>query len=579
MKALWKMVLPVVVVLSLAVLTACNSGSGTGSNSAPSTATQNDGQGNSGNANAKEEYVIKLLTEAAVKQKRSDETEIGKIIKDKFNIVFEYVQTPGNTVDKLNLMLAGGDYPEIVSISDTVTFDKYARAGALVPLDDFVKNAPEFAERYKAQIPLWRLGGPDGKLYKWEGDVPVDFQNNVEVNDVGVRIDALQQQGWPNLVSTDDYIQFLKQALKDNPTTNGQKTIGMVVPFAEPWGMQGVSGAMYEKGGRYSPAAGNLGVLWNDADRKFEDYMRNEYVKEGLAFFNKLYREGILDKDSFTDKTDQVLEKLNSGRALSVWYLVWGLSDTNQGLIKAGHPEMQYINMPIRSMKQVERNEKRLIRVEDSRTHATFAITTNAKHPERILELLAWAASEESRLLLQSGIEGKHYTIQDGKRVPTETYLSALKDSELYNQIGFGMFNFLGNVLTNASDGLPYSLSLDPVIRDDLMLTPETKDAYHQLGWANSKDYFLKTGVSAHTGIVGAISLDTTSEVGALQQKMVDFRVKNSAKLIVEPKTDEQFESLYQSIIAEYAKLKPEEVVDEYNRLYQEKLEQVEQLK
>ena len=577
MKALWKMGLSVVIVLSLVALAACESGSKSGSS--PSTSTQSAGQGESGNEAVKEEYVIKVLTQSAIKQKRSDETEIGQIIKDKFNLVFEFVQTPGNMVDKLNLMLAGGDYPEIVAISDNVTFDKYARAGALRPLDDFVKSAPEFAKRYEVQIPLWKLAGPDGKLYKWEGGVPQNFENLVEVNDVGVRIDALKQQGWPNLVSTDDYIRFLKQALKDNPTTNGQKTIGMVVPFGEPWGIQGVSGIMYEKGGRYFAAAGNLGVVWNDAEQNFEDYMLNEYVKEGLQFFNDLYREGILDKDSFTDKADQVQEKLNSGRALSTWYYVWGLGDSNQGLIKAGHPEMQYINMPVRSMTQVERNEKRLIRVEDSRPNAIYAITKNAKHPERIEELLAWAATEEGKLLLQSGIEGKHYTIQDSKRVPTEAYLSALKDSEKYNAIGFGLFDFLGNVATNAPDGSPYSMNQNSEIRDDLTLTPEAKDAFHQLGWASSKDYFLKTGVSAHTGVISTISLDTTSEIGALQQKMVDFRVKNSAKLIVEPKTDEQFEALYQSIVAEYMKLKPNEVVDEYNRLYQEKASQLDQHK
>jgi ABC-type glycerol-3-phosphate transport system substrate-binding protein len=183
---------------------------------------------------AKEEYVIKVLTQTNNQIKRSDETKIGKKIKEKFNMVFEYVQAPGNYADKLNLMLAGGDYPEIVSIQDNATFDKYARAGALLPIDDLVKKSPEFAERYKVQIPLWKLSGHDGKLYKWESAVPADFRNVVEVNDVGVRIDVLEQQGWPQLLSTDDYIKFLTKGLEDNPTTNGKKTIGMIVPFGEP---------------------------------------------------------------------------------------------------------------------------------------------------------------------------------------------------------------------------------------------------------------------------------------------------------------------------------------------------------
>ena len=584
MKKLGSKMLLSAMAASLVFVAACSSTDGStnkeGASSAASAPAQSNAQASETAGASKEEYVIKLLTQSPNMPKRSDESEIGKMIKEKFNIVFEYVQSPGNITDKLNLMLAGGDYPEIVSIQDNQTFDKYARAGALLPLDDFVQNAPEFAERYKVQIPLWRMSGPDGKLYKWESHVPVDFENNVEVLDVGIRTDALKEQGWPNLLSTDDYIRFLKQALQDHPTTNGQKTIGMVVPFAEPWGMQGIATSMYEKGGRYSTAAGNMGILWNQVDQKFEDTMTNEYVKESLAFFNKLYREGILDKDSFTDKMDQVQEKMNSGRALSIWYTVWGLAGTNNGLIEAGHPEMQYINMPVRSMTQIERNEKRQIRVEDTRPFGIYAITKNAKHPERIQELLAWAATEEGRVLLQSGVEGVHYTIVDGKRVPTEAYKKVLMDVEAQKSSGLGgMFNVLGYVYTNAPDGVPYSMHLDPNMQDEMQLTPGMREAYTQLGWKNSKDYFLQTGVAAHTGIASSIVIDSNSELGSLHQRMVDFRVKNSAKLIVEPKSDEQFESLYQNVVDEYAKLNPQQVIEEYNRLYQEKNAELERLK
>ncbi|BBH19746.1 ABC transporter substrate-binding protein [Paenibacillus baekrokdamisoli] len=580
MKASRRKIMLMVMTCCVMLIAACSSGTSTPSVSKSNNSPENTSSGtNETTAPPQEEYVIKILTQDNNQIKRSDETKIGKFIKEKFNIVFDFVQTPGNYTDKLNLMLAGGDYPEIIKIQDNATFDKYVRAGALLPLDDFAKNSPDFAKMFNVQIPLWKLTAPDGKLYKWEGGVPVDFKNYVEVLDIGVRTDALKQQGWPNLLSTDDYIKFLKQALKDNPTTNGQKTLGMIIPFAEPWGMQGISTIMYEKGGRYTAAAGNMGVIWNQVDKKFEDTMTNEYVKESLGFFNRLYREGILDKDSFTDKYDQFVEKLNSGRALSSWYVVWGLSTANQGLIDAGHPEMQYINMPVRSMKQMERNEKRQIRVEDTRPFDIYAITKNAKHPERFKELLAWGATEEGRILLQSGFEGEEYTIVDGKRVPTEAYKKTLTDADAQRNVGFGLFNFLGNVLTNGQDGVPYTMGFDPKIQDELGLTKGMREAYNALGWESSKDYYLKTGEVANTGIAGTVSIDTTSDLGALHQKMVDFRVKNSTNLIIKPQNDEEFETLYQSIISDYQKLKPELVVNEYNRIYQEKQDQLNQLK
>ncbi|GGD53173.1 extracellular solute-binding protein [Paenibacillus nasutitermitis] len=558
-----------ILAIAMLILAACsNNGSGT----APSSPNQ----GSSSSNNTNEEYVIKVISDSSKTIKRSDETEIGKVIKEKFNIVFEYVYYTGNYIDKLNLMLAAGDYPEIVWMQGNDSLDKYISSGALLPLDDYLPNAPEFSKRYKEQIPLWRLVASDEKLYKWEAGVPTSFENNVEVLDVGVRIDALEKQGWPNLLSTDDYIKFFKQSLKDFPTTNGQKTIGMVVPFAEPWGMQGIGGIMYEKGGRTAGGAGNLGVIWNAVDKKFVDYMMDEYVKENLQFFNRLYIEGILDKESFTDTMTQINEKLASGRALSHWYFFGG---QNQSVIQAGHPELQMINMPIRSMTQMQRNEKRQIRVEDTRSHEMFGITKKAKHPDRIFQLLEWASSDEGQILLQSGIEGKHYTIENGKRVPTEEFVQVIKNPESSSKVGFSLFRFLGNVGTNAPDGGPYSMQSAPDMQDKLTLTDEQKNAFTKLGWKNSKEYFLETGEPAYTGIVASISLDSTSELGSLQQKMVEFRVKNMAKLIIEPKNDAEFEDMYNTVISEYKKMNPERAVDKYNDLYKEKQAQLDKLK
>ncbi|WP_214628059.1 extracellular solute-binding protein [Paenibacillus agaridevorans] len=533
-------------------------------------------QPSSATSGSKDPYVIQVLHSTATNIKKSDETEIGKVIKEKFNIVFEYVSFTGNELDQMNLMLSAGNYPEIVRLSDNSVLDKYIRAGALLPLDDFLTNAPEFKKRYDAQIPLWRLPAHDSKLYKWENNVPTDFKNNLEALDVAVRIDVLEKAGWPELLSTDDYIQFLKQAMKDHPSTNGQKSIGMTVPFAEPWGVQGIAPIMYEKGGRYSTAAGNLSVIWNQVDQQYVDMMENEYVKEGFFFFNQLYREGILDKDSFTDLLPQATEKLVSGRALSTWYPV---SVDNASAIKSGHPEWQMINLPIRSKTQIERNEKRQIRVEDTRSYEMYSITKNAKDSKRIFELLEWAASDEGKILLQSGIEGKHYTIENGKRVATEDYKNIINDPMQSSQVGFRMFPFLGYVGTNAPDGVPYDMKMDPVLTDEMTLSPELKNAYTQLGWTDSKQYWRETGKAAPTGIAAAIAIDSTSELGALQQKLIEFRVKNTTKLIIEPKSDEDFEKLYSQIINDYRKLEPEKVVNMYNQLYQEKLAQLESLK
>ena len=103
----------------------------------------------------------------------------------------------------------------------------YIDADALVCLDDYIANSTYFKQRYAEQIPYWRASSEDGKIFTWQRYVPSDLTNAPEILDIGVRSDMLEQQGWPNLVSEDDWFNFLQKAMQDNPETNGQKTVGM----------------------------------------------------------------------------------------------------------------------------------------------------------------------------------------------------------------------------------------------------------------------------------------------------------------------------------------------------------------
>lgn len=572
-----KKTISLVWIVMFVFLAACSKqGSGIAETTKPSATNDNATNSNDSPSPSKEErplYTIKYMYPGGTsKFKKSDETEVGKIIKEKFNIVFEMVPYAGDWGEKVNLMLAAGDYPEILPIQYNENVSKYIQAGAAIALDDYLAKAPDFTERYKNQIPYWRALAADNKLYKWETSQS-DLNTNIRGLDVAVRIDALEKQGWPKLVSEDDYVKFLKQAMIDFPETDGKKTIGMSTLFGEPWGMAGVAGIMYEKGGRYTGVAGNGGVIWNHAEQKFEDYLKNEYVLESYKFLNRLYREGILDKESFTDRSAQVQEKANSGRALSIWYGVWMTDSANKTLEKAGHPERQYITLPIRSKTQMERNEKRLIMELDLAPFNSVVITTKAKDPKRIMELVNWATSEEGQLLLQNGIEGKHYTVENGKRVPTDLLIKHM-DNPAESLEGIGAFGFLGNDARAAKNGQPYSLEADPELRDKLALTEKTKEAYTKLGWKNSVDYWQQTSVGAPSGIIPSIQIDPSSDLGQLQQKMVEHRVKNTANLIM-AKDDADFQRKWESVLKEYENMNPQSVVDKYNQMYKEMIDKV----
>ncbi|MBO7743690.1 extracellular solute-binding protein [Paenibacillus sp. MWE-103] len=511
-------------------------------------------------------YTIKVFADpnfATYGITKSDQTVIGKVIKDKFNIVFEYITSSNTAKEQLNLMLAGGDYPEIMRIEDQDLLAKYIDSKALVPLDPYIENAPNFQKLFKDAIPYWKFESGDGKIYNYSMNLPQDMIGFPEHNDIYVRTDLLEQQGYPKLLSTDDYVEFFKKAKEMNPTTNGQTTMGMVAPFAEPWGMAGIAPVMYEKGGKYVQIANNA-VIWSPTEDKFVDMLKDDYAVGSFKFLNKMYVNGLLDPDSFTDKTDQVNQKLATGAPMASWYISnW---QANAGQVAAGHPELQYIVLPIQLPAQIASGEKRLKMTQATRPFDMVVITKNAKDPKRLFDLIEWASSNEGQLLLQSGIEGVHYTMENGKRVPTDEYMKNHNDPAWSYKQGFGAGAPLPSALIAAPDGEPYALSKVTMVKEAGM-DARVKDTYTKLGWTDSEQWWRENSTEAIVGTAQSIFMDPNSEEGRLEQRLVEVRVRNTPKLIM-AKNDAEFDKIYQDVLKEYEALKPETIVDLYNERY-----------
>ena len=117
-----------------------------------------------------------------------------------------------------------------------------------------------------------------------------------------------------------------------------------------------------------------------------------------------------------------------------------------------------------------------------------------------------------------------HWKRENGKRVPTETFIKAKQDPEFNNTQGLGLFSFLANFNLLAEDGQPHDLSCEMEYIDNLSLTDRQKEAYKALGWENSVDWYIKNGVFAWTGLAGSIYIDPASELGKVHQKMTELR-------------------------------------------------------
>lgn len=571
-----KKAVSVSLVLLLMLVAACSNNENTPAADNNTKAEDKEGTNDESAEVNRDPYVIKIFnwTGAA---KFYSETPVGKVIKEKFNIDFELIPYPTDEQSYLNLALASGDeLPEMLELHDVDTFNKYYQAGKLLPLD--IEKMPNFKKMYADSIPFWKqisanAGAKAGELYLYQIYLPQDKYNYQEYNDIVIRTDLLEKAGWPKLRSADDYLEFLTQAKKDNPDSSG-----VVVPFANDTGLSSYSTILYEKGQGVNLS--NKTNIFLAKDKKFVDMFNYPDSKETLQFFNRLYQRGLLDAESFTDKEEQVMSKMNTGKPLALWYLGWKQYEVTNALKDAGK-DYGYITMPIQSNGQVARGEKRVNTLSTVNHWGTVVITKNAKHPERIQELIDFMSSEEGQLLQNSGVEGVHYTRVDGKRVATQLFndgVAAEGGNFAYKQ-GMQLLYQLGLAIANSPvDGQPYNLGSIGALEEKTWLTDAHKKVIKGYSYKTFVDPWLEFSEFVPAGTEAVITIDQTTPDGMLEQKLTDFRVKNTPQLIM-AKSDEEFEKLYNKILEEYNKMGSQKIIDIYNDLYQKAEQELSQFK
>lgn len=507
-------------------------------------------------------YTIDVLVDGEYVDVSTD-TTVGQYIAEEFGIAINFVQVSGDAQKQQALQLAGGDYNEIQYMQHQTMVQQYMDAGVLLNLDDYKDILPDFYEMFEDSIKYWRGGSPDGGLYKWEMAVPKTYVDLLPHYDVFVRSDVLEYYGYPELVTASDWIEFLEKAVVDfSETYDGQATVGMTAPLAESWGIQGIVPIGYEKGETYI-AAGNDYYTYNVKTEQFEDYLLNPEAKESFEFFNTLYQKGLLDEECFTDTQDVTKEKAANGRAICVWYK--NVTSQNKTLEAAGHPEMAYIEMPFQLDSQ--EGQKYTTPAAYSAPYLSFGVTDKCKDPERFLKFLNWCCTEEGQLVLQSGLEGVHYTRdEEGKRVPTELFLECISNEEISNQEGLyggsgSMWRCLPICMTLAEDGQPYNLGASTELVDSLTLSDRQREVFEALGWESSEQWWTENMEPADTGYSSSCALETSSDLGKVGAKMVELRVKYSANLIMA----EDFDVVWEELMEEYDKLDHEAVIEAMN--------------
>lgn len=487
-------------------------------------------------------------------------TEVIKEVEKKYNCnitIKPYDQ------ESLNLDLSGGNTTDIVQIADD-NIDGVLKGKHAVNLLDYKNIAPNiFSDEMDYRNTIMQNFKSDGKDTQYFV-TPHVVTENAEKNygsvlqyGYVVRWDLYKQIGCPEINNDDDYIEALKEMKKIYPKTeDGEETYAMSA-----YNDSGLHAYFFK--GCLGEGYLNLedGLYVQDGktnDLLVDIYDKDENVKtpfwSGVEFYNKLYKEGLLDPDNFITQGEDLTEKYTKGQYLggTVSWFYGTYNTNNKGTDK------EYIVLPSKLGWVNEPNRA-------GWTGKYLFVSSHSPNVERAVMVLDYLQSSEFARTAESGIEGRWEKGDDGKPYLTEDTInmkvdgsradewkaSGISDSGMDNLVGWDYNNVL-------SDGGLVSLWND----EDVMkssLTAAEQDLCKQFDVDLPSDLLKKR-------IEDGTSMDLSESDPAIRMCLATIPknitridsncieiIKNALPSLVQAESDEAFKSAKEALLQQLA--------------------------
>lgn len=232
---------------------------------------------------------------------------IFKEISEKTNVFADFQTIAGDGAEeKLNLILASKNLPDVIfsGLSDQKILS-YASKGILRPIEDLIEEYAPNIKRVLDENPDIRkaITTPDGHIYA----IPEVNEDQKPVQSTTLNIN----KGWLEIPKTTDEFEAVLRAFKTgDPNGDGSAD---EIPFSyEPkvpynvWnGDTGLSGAFgVTDSSSYLMRQGDE-FIFTPASEGWKDYVK---------WTGKLYSEGLIDLEIFTQDHNQYMSKISSNR-------------------------------------------------------------------------------------------------------------------------------------------------------------------------------------------------------------------------------------------------------------------------
>ena len=304
----------------------------------------------------------------------------------------------GTAAEKVPLMLAGGDMPDVfwALLSDAQILQNETQ---LVPLEDMLDTfAPNSMKTYSELGTDWKTIAttPSGHVYGMLSRYESLYENTGD----GIQIinkkwlDAVKKDVPTTL---DEYYEVLKAFKEQDPNGNGQAD---EIPycFSEDMWCASITNdiGMWGIGNGYGDTNSNFHIR----DGKVSGTVNTPEYREYLEFFHKLYAEGLIDAEGFSQNTEVFSNKIKNNQVGT--YYSWTALE-----YLSSEQEKDWVVLPTIAAKEgvqpVANGE-----IDRSTINKNgWVITTQCEHPEAALRLWDYLARDaESKMTVAMGEKG-----------------------------------------------------------------------------------------------------------------------------------------------------------------------------
>ena len=364
----------------------------------------------------------------------TEDNKIYKMIEEKLGIKFEIEFLAGDLAETLGLKLADDVYPDLFDGGNYA--ETLEGAEVLIDLLPYIteEKTPNLYKHIYTNNRIKQLLTEDGKLYiipNYGINYNAQIQNECNGPAFFIQKQVIAWNEYKVPKTLNEYFDLIERFMAANPTTaNGTPYTGFAI-LCEGWRHFCLINPVQHLMGR--PNDGEVLIDVNDPGFHTETFIDKPYAKAYYKKLNEEYQKGLINKDTFVMNYDQYIAALSNGTVLGMFDQTWDFGPATDSLKASNMYENTYLALPL--VYDPEYVDGKVI--EEHYLNGTvmnkdrgFGISVTCKYPERVVGMFETLLSDEWQTILQWGIEGEDYYVENGRYLMTKEQYDQRADAQ-----------------------------------------------------------------------------------------------------------------------------------------------------